>query len=103
MNGAEAEFAGRSTRCGGGGASMVAMGDGSIPRYGSPRAAYVHVPFCAHRCGYCNFTLVAGRDDLIDAYLTAIERELAAICEKLAKLEEGESLDSSAEDDKSGS
>lgn len=41
-----------------------------------PRAAYVHVPFCAHRCGYCNFTVVAGRDDLIAAYLEALEREL---------------------------
>jgi oxygen-independent coproporphyrinogen-3 oxidase len=42
-----------------------------------PRSAYVHVPFCRHRCGYCNFTLVAGRDDLVDAYLEAIERELS--------------------------
>ncbi|MCI0358078.1 MAG: radical SAM protein, partial [Planctomycetaceae bacterium] len=42
-----------------------------------PRAAYIHVPFCRHRCGYCNFTLVAGRDDLIDAYLEALARELA--------------------------
>lgn len=42
-----------------------------------PRAAYVHVPFCRHRCGYCNFTLVAGRDELIDRYLDAIERELS--------------------------
>jgi oxygen-independent coproporphyrinogen-3 oxidase len=42
-----------------------------------PRAAYVHVPFCKHRCGYCNFTLVAGRDDLVDSYLKAIERELS--------------------------
>ncbi len=41
-----------------------------------PRAAYVHVPFCRHRCGYCNFTLIAGRDDLIPAYLDALEREL---------------------------
>jgi oxygen-independent coproporphyrinogen-3 oxidase len=42
-----------------------------------PTAAYLHVPFCAHRCGYCNFTLVAGRDDLIDAYLDAISAELS--------------------------
>lgn len=42
-----------------------------------PRAAYIHVPFCRHRCGYCNFTLVAGRDELIPAYLEAIETELA--------------------------
>lgn len=41
-----------------------------------PRHAYVHVPFCRHRCGYCDFTLVAGRDDLVDRYLAALEREL---------------------------
>ena len=41
-----------------------------------PRSAYIHVPFCRHRCGYCNFTLVAGRDDLIGEYLRAIELEL---------------------------
>lgn len=43
----------------------------------SARSAYLHVPFCRHRCGYCNFTLVAGRDDLIGAYLEALERELS--------------------------
>jgi oxygen-independent coproporphyrinogen-3 oxidase len=41
------------------------------------RAAYVHVPFCRRRCGYCNFTVVAGRDDLIEDYLRALERELS--------------------------
>lgn len=41
-----------------------------------PRAAYVHVPFCRRRCGYCNFTVVAGRDDLVTDYLRAIELEL---------------------------
>jgi oxygen-independent coproporphyrinogen-3 oxidase len=44
-----------------------------------PRAAYIHVPFCRHHCGYCNFTVVAGRDDLIEDYLTAIDRELSAL------------------------
>ena len=46
-----------------------------------PQAAYIHVPFCRHRCGYCNFTLVAGRDDLIESYLTAIETELSRLRE----------------------
>ena len=41
-----------------------------------PRSAYIHVPFCSHRCGYCNFTVLAGRDDLQEAYLTALGREL---------------------------
>ena len=45
------------------------------------RSAYIHVPFCRHRCGYCNFTLVAGRDDLIGAYLEGIERELFGLGE----------------------
>jgi oxygen-independent coproporphyrinogen-3 oxidase len=44
-----------------------------------PTSAYFHVPFCRHRCGYCNFTLVAGRDDLIGSYLQAIELELARL------------------------
>jgi oxygen-independent coproporphyrinogen III oxidase len=47
--------------------------------HGEPRSAYIHVPFCAHRCGYCDFTLVAGRDDLIDAYLSALAIELARL------------------------
>ena len=48
------------------------------------RHAYVHVPFCRHRCGYCDFTLVAGRDDLVERYFSAIERELARVETPLA-------------------
>lgn len=44
-----------------------------------PRAAYIHVPFCRHRCGYCNFTLIAGRDDLVERYIKALALELAAL------------------------
>ncbi|MCA9269056.1 MAG: radical SAM family heme chaperone HemW [Planctomycetales bacterium] len=50
----------------------------SDPRRAAPRSVYVHVPFCRRRCGYCNFTLIAERPDLIDDYLTAIEREVDA-------------------------
>jgi oxygen-independent coproporphyrinogen III oxidase len=49
----------------------------------SPRHAYVHVPFCRHRCGYCDFTLVAGRDDLIDRYFEALARELERVRQPL--------------------
>lgn len=42
------------------------------------RALYVHVPFCLHHCGYCDFALVANRDHLIPQYLQALENELQA-------------------------
>lgn len=41
-----------------------------------PRAAYVHIPFCAHKCGYCDFASLAGADHLADRYLDALEREI---------------------------
>jgi oxygen-independent coproporphyrinogen-3 oxidase len=47
------------------------------PSWQWPRAAYVHVPFCAHKCGYCDFASLAGMDHLADRYLSALEREMA--------------------------
>ena len=46
-----------------------------------PRGVYVHVPFCAHKCGYCNFASIAGSDHLAGRYLNALEREMAALGE----------------------
>ncbi|HYO26239.1 MAG TPA: radical SAM family heme chaperone HemW [Lacipirellulaceae bacterium] len=43
----------------------------------APRAAYIHVPFCKHRCGYCDFAVIAGRDDLVGPYLDALATELS--------------------------
>lgn len=51
----------------------------SSPPPPDPRAAYIHVPFCAHRCGYCDFTVIAGRDDLAEDYLQALEIELRGL------------------------
>ncbi len=44
-----------------------------------PRAAYVHIPFCAHHCGYCDFAVVAGKDQLADRYLEALAREIGSL------------------------
>jgi len=46
-----------------------------------PSAAYVHVPFCAHHCGYCDFAVAVGQDERIDAYLEALEIELSLLKE----------------------
>ena len=43
------------------------------------RAAYIHVPFCFRHCGYCNFTVIAGRNDLVGDFLRAMEIELATL------------------------
>jgi oxygen-independent coproporphyrinogen-3 oxidase len=45
----------------------------------APRAAYIHVPFCAHRCGYCDFAIAVGRDDMMDRYLDALAAELPTL------------------------
>jgi putative oxygen-independent coproporphyrinogen III oxidase len=39
-------------------------------------AAYVHLPFCARVCPYCDFAVVAGRDDLIERYVSAVVTEI---------------------------
>ncbi|MGH3072973.1 MAG: radical SAM family heme chaperone HemW, partial [Gaiellaceae bacterium] len=41
------------------------------------RHLYVHLPFCAHRCGYCDFVTVTGHDDEHGGYVDALLGELA--------------------------
>jgi oxygen-independent coproporphyrinogen III oxidase len=40
------------------------------------RHLYVHLPFCAHRCGYCDFVTVVGRRGQHAGYVAALLREL---------------------------
>ncbi len=58
---------------------MTSLSAGTLApavRWGEPRAAYVHVPFFAHKCGYCDFASLAGFDHLAERYLDALEREM---------------------------
>jgi len=41
------------------------------------RNLYLHVPFCKHKCGYCDFNAYAGMDRLMPDYVEALERELS--------------------------
>ena len=43
---------------------------------GHVRHLYVHLPFCAHRCGYCDFVTVARRGGEHAAYVDALLGEL---------------------------
>jgi oxygen-independent coproporphyrinogen-3 oxidase len=43
---------------------------------------YVHIPFCKHKCGYCDFNAYAGMDRLMPDYVDGLERELASARER---------------------
>jgi oxygen-independent coproporphyrinogen-3 oxidase len=54
---------------------------------GDVRHLYVHLPFCAHKCGYCDFVTVVGRDGeharYVDALLGELELERGALADDL--------------------
>ncbi len=37
---------------------------------------YFHIPFCTHRCAYCDFNTYAGQEDSIPAYVDALCKEI---------------------------
>ena len=51
------------------------------------RHLYLHLPFCAHRCGYCDFVTVVGREGehraYVDALLAELELEGSALADPL--------------------
>jgi oxygen-independent coproporphyrinogen-3 oxidase len=54
---------------------------------GPVRHLYVHLPFCAHRCGYCDFVTVVGRRGehgrYVDALLAELELERGVLAAEL--------------------
>ena len=38
---------------------------------------YLHIPFCARKCAYCDFASWAGREDLMTPYVEAVLSEMA--------------------------
>jgi putative oxygen-independent coproporphyrinogen III oxidase len=37
---------------------------------------YFHIPFCTHRCAYCDFNTYAGQESMIPAYVDALCKEI---------------------------
>jgi oxygen-independent coproporphyrinogen III oxidase len=67
------------------GPGRVAPAPSASPqRRAAARHLYVHLPFCASRCGYCDFVTVVGHDGLQGAYVEALLAELELSRELLA-------------------
>lgn len=43
---------------------------------------YFHIPFCVHRCSYCDFNTYAGQEDLIPAYIDALRNEIKIVADR---------------------
>lgn len=38
---------------------------------------YVHIPFCAKKCDYCDFISFSNKNDLIDKYIETLKQEIS--------------------------
>jgi oxygen-independent coproporphyrinogen III oxidase len=54
---------------------------GPLPPGLPSRSLYVHVPFCAQKCGYCAFYSEASSGTLIQRYVLALIRELELVAD----------------------
>ena len=49
-------------------------------------ALYIHIPFCHHRCSYCDFNIYAGMRSLYQPYAEAIAQEIAAMASRAGRV-----------------
>lgn len=51
----------------------------------NPYSLYLHIPFCTHRCAYCDFNTYAGMESLIPRYVRALLKEIELAAESAGK------------------
>lgn len=48
---------------------------------------YIHIPFCKHRCAYCDFNTYANQEDSIPVYVDALIKEIEFVGKKAKGLD----------------
>lgn len=48
-----------------------------------PSSLYVHIPFCASKCYYCDFNSYVSTGDVIDRYLDGLDKEMGLLSKEL--------------------
>ena len=46
---------------------------------------YFHIPFCTHRCAYCDFNTYAGQEEMIPAYVEALCQEIEFVGNRIER------------------
>ena len=52
----------------------------------TPHSIYIHVPFCHHRCAYCDFNLYADQPARHEPYAHAVTHEIAATAGRVGRV-----------------
>ena len=55
------------------------LGSGAI----HASAAYIHVPFCFHKCHYCDFYSIVDKRDRTGDFVTRLENEARSVAERI--------------------
>jgi putative oxygen-independent coproporphyrinogen III oxidase len=51
----------------------------TIPPASNARHLYLHIPYCAAKCPYCDFNSIAGREDEFESYVDALLEEVGRL------------------------